>query len=62
MWGHRNQPSTGDHDNGSTSGKGVDDENLTHQLPFPPPFFLVLLGSSFAWPDLAKYRGRCSSA
>jgi hypothetical protein len=25
-----------------------------YQLPFPPPFFLVLVGSVSAWPDLAK--------
>ena len=29
-------------------------KNLTYQLPFPLPSFLVLVGSVSAWPDLAK--------
>lgn len=32
-----------------------------HQLPLPPPCFLVLDGDSPAYPDLPKYLGRCSS-
>ena len=26
----------------------------THQLPLPPPFFFVFLGSASTWPLLAK--------
>jgi len=35
---------------------------ITYQLPLPPPFFLVFLGSSPAKPFFAKKRGRCSDA
>jgi hypothetical protein len=47
--------------NGPKARDKPEDEGLTYQLPFPPPFFLVLFGSSPLLPDLAKYRGRCSS-
>lgn len=35
----------------------MDGDVKTYQLPLPPPFFFVLVGSESAKPDLAKYLG-----
>jgi hypothetical protein len=39
---------------GEWMAKRGGESERTDQLPFPAPPFFVLLGSSPAWPDLAK--------